>query len=211
MKTRSTRFFHAFLGLAIGLMAAGLVQANVILVHGDSLSAGYGLSQGDEWPALLQKSLQQSHPHYKVVNSSLSGETTSGGLARFDALLTQHQPSIVILELGANDGLRGQPLNLMRDNLAKMIEKSQAINAEVLLLGVMIPPNYGARYSNAFHQVYFQLQKQFNLALVPFFLEGVAGIDHLMQQDGLHPTAEAQPIILENIGKSLAPLLQKTP
>lgn len=184
------------------------LRAGVILVHGDSLSAGYGLASGEEWPALLQQRLAQSHPDYRVVNSSISGETSAGGLARFAALLEQHKPTIVILELGANDGLRGQSLTQMEKNLAQMIAASHEQQAQVMLLGIRIPPNYGTRYSNAFHQVYFSLQQRYQLPLVPFFLENVAGHDELMQQDGLHPTAEAQPVILENVWKSLAGLLQ---
>lgn len=211
MKTRSTRFYHVLLGLITGLFLSFTSHANVILVHGDSLSAGYGLASGEEWPALLQKKLSETYPHYKVVNSSLSGETTHGGLARFDAILAQHQPTLMVLELGANDGLRGQSIESMRLNLEAMISKSRAINAKVLLLGVMIPPNYGTRYSQAFHAVYHRLAQDQSVPLVPFFLDGVAGNKDLMQQDGLHPKAEAQPIILENIWKTLEPLLQKTP
>lgn len=179
--------------------------AKTILVMGDSLSAGYGLSDGEEWPALLQNKLGKNHT---VVNASISGETTQGGLQRFAALMQTHQPHIVILELGANDGLRGQSLKQMKSNLSQMIEQSKQQQATTLLLGVRIPPNYGERYSQAFHQVYFDLQQQYKLSLVPFFLEGVAGDASLMQKDALHPTADAQPIILENIWKNLAELLK---
>lgn len=184
--------------------------AKNILIMGDSLSAGYGLSQGEEWPVLLQNKLnqQQKKQAHSVVNASISGETSQGGLKRFGQLLTQHQPTMVVLELGANDGLRGQSLKQMQANLSRMIEQSQAAQAKVLLLGIRIPPNYGERYSQAFHQVYFKLAEQYQIDLVPFFLKDVAGNSTLMQSDGLHPTAEAQAIILENIWPSLTKLLQ---
>lgn len=184
--------------------------AKNILIMGDSLSAGYGLSQGEEWPVLLQNKLnqQQKKQAHSVVNASISGETSQGGLKRFGQLLIQHQPTMVVLELGANDGLRGQSLKQMQANLSRMIEQSQAAQAKVLLLGIRIPPNYGERYSQAFHQVYFKLAEQYQIDLVPFFLKDVAGNSTLMQNDGLHPTAEAQALILENIWPSLTKLLQ---
>lgn len=190
--------------------------ASTLLIMGDSLSAGYGLSQGEEWPALLQTKLQQEFPEakYNIINASISGETSQGGLKRLNKLLDKHQPQLVVLELGANDGLRGQSLKQMRNNLTQMIELSMQHQAKVLLLGIRIPPNYGERYSQTFHQVYFDLATQHNIVLVPFFLENVAGAEddkELMQKDALHPTAKAQPIILNNIWQSLISVLQSKP
>jgi acyl-CoA thioesterase-1 len=185
-----------------------LFAAN-ILVYGDSLSAGYGLGAKEDWPYLLTQKLQsEGYEHYKVSNASISGETSSGGLARFDKALTQYKPAIVILELGGNDGLQGFATNLLQSNLATMIEKAQRQGSSVVLAGIQIPPNYGRRYSNAFRNIYPTLQQRYQLVLIPFFLENIAGIDALMQADGIHPTAEAQPRILDNVWKKLKPLLQ---
>lgn len=188
-----------------------IIHAKTVLIVGDSLSAGYGLVAGEEWPALMQKRLEQTHPEYNIVNASLSGETSTGGLARFAALLKQHPAEIVIIELGANDGLRGQSLTQLHSNLASMIEQAQATSAKVLLLGMLVPPNYGKRYSDAFQKVYTDLQKQYPVAFVPFFLEGIAGDENLLLSDNLHPNAKAQPLILENIWQSVEDLLQKAP
>ncbi len=188
-----------------------IIHAKTVLIVGDSLSAGYGLVAGEEWPALMQKRLAQKHPEYNIVNASLSGETSTGGLARFAALLKQHPAEMVIIELGANDGLRGQSLTQLHSNLASMIEQAQATSAKVLLLGMLVPPNYGKRYSNAFQKVYTDLQKQYQVAFVPFFLDGIAGDEDLLLSDNLHPNAEAQPLILENIWQSVEDLLQKAP
>lgn len=189
---------------------ATCLQADTLLVHGDSLSAGYGLQHGEEWPALLQQRLDDKGYNLAVVNTSISGETTTGGLMRFAGILEKHRPKVVILELGANDGLRGQAVKTMRENLAAMIEAAQKNGAKVMLAGIRIPPNYGSRYTNAFHQVYFDLKDNYNVSLLPFLLDGVAGNDGLMQDDDLHPTAEAQPLILDNIWQKLEPLLQTT-
>lgn len=188
-----------------------IIHAKTVLIVGDSLSAGYGLVAGEEWPALMQKRLAQKYPKYNIVNASLSGETSTGGLARFAALLKQHPAEMVIIELGANDGLRGQSLTQLHSNLASMIEQAQATSAKVLLLGMLVPPNYGKRYSNAFQKVYTDLQKQYQVAFVPFFLDGIAGDEDLLLSDNLHPNAEAQPLILENIWQSVEDLLQKAP
>lgn len=199
--------------LAFSIFFSAAVSASNILIMGDSLSAGYGLSSGEEWPALLQDKLQQNYPeaNYHILNASISGETSKGGLKRFKKALAKQNADIVILELGANDGLRGQSLKQMQSNLSQMIEQSLAAKAQVLLLGIRVPPNYGERYSQAFHQVYFDLAEQYELSFVPFFLENVAGHSELMQKDGLHPTADAQPIILENIWPKLIELLPKAP
>lgn len=159
--------------------------------------------------ALLQQRLaQQGFPHH-VVNASVSGETTSGGLSRLAAALKQHQPDIVILELGANDGLRGLPVNDMQRNLRAMIEASRAVKAHVLLVGMKIPPNYGPHYTQEFAASYPQLAQQYGLPLVPFLLDGVAGKAELTQDDGLHPNAAAQPRVLDNVWSALLPMLRK--
>ena len=178
-----------------------------ILVLGDSLSAGYGIELEESWVSLLAERVAENHP-YQVVNASVSGETSGGGLARLPALLKEHTPALVILELGGNDGLRGHPLNIMQQQLESIIQKSQDAGAQVLLLGMQIPPNYGQRYTERFHQVYTQLAEKYELAYVPFFLEGVAVDRDLMQRDGIHPTAEAQPAMLDNVWVGLEPLLK---
>ncbi|PIE83619.1 MAG: arylesterase [Candidatus Contendobacter odensis] len=182
-------------------------KAPVILVLGDSLSAAYGLSVEHGWVNLLQQRLaKQGYPH-KVINASISGDTSSGGLSRLPVALAQHHPGIVIIELGANDGLRGQPPMLMAHNLAKMITLSQQINAHVLLAEMRIPPNYGALYAQKFQDTFREVAKQHTITLIPFLLNGVAGQPALIQADGLHPTAEAQPRILDNVWPVLEPVL----
>lgn len=179
-----------------------------ILVMGDSLSAGYGLPGGKSWPSLLSERLKSERPDYAVINASISGETTSGGRSRLPAALKQHKPAVVILELGANDGLRGLPLNRMEDNLTTMIRDSQATGARVLILGMRIPPNLGPDYSRRFHQTYGELAKTHKTALEPFFLERVAANPDMFLPDALHPTAEAQPIILDTVWPALKQLLK---
>lgn len=180
-----------------------------ILIFGDSLSAAYGLPQQEGWAALLQKKLHSQQYEYDVVNASVSGETTSGGLSRLNAALAKTQAAIIILELGANDGLRGLPLSEMNANLSAMIKQSKANKAKVLLLGMKLPPNYGPRYAESFSLSYTQLSKDHKISLVPFMLENVAAKPDLIQQDGLHPNALGQPIILENIWPYLQSLLKK--
>lgn len=176
---------------------------SVILVYGDSLSAAYRMPQQQGWVSLLQQRLQTQGYPYHVVNASVSGETTSGGLSRLQITLRQHKPDIVLLELGANDGLRGLPLAQMRNNLEAMIKAIQATGADVILLGIMIPPNYGPKYTQEFSQSFTELAKRFDLPLVNFLLEGVAGKPELTLDDGLHPSAIAQPRILENVWQIL--------
>ena len=180
-----------------------------ILIFGDSLSAAYGLPRQEGWVALLQKKLHSEQYEYDVINASVSGETTSGGLSRLNAALAKTQATIIILELGANDGLRGLPLSEMKANLNAMIKQSKANKAKVLLLGMKLPPNYGPRYAESFTLSYAQLSKDHKISLVPFMLENVAAKPDLIQQDGLHPNALGQPIILENIWPYLQPLLKK--
>ena len=188
-----------------------IASTQTILVFGDSLSAGYGVPQGQGWVALLEQKLAQnklSYASYKVINASISGETTSGGLARFSAALATHKPNIVILELGANDGLRGLPISEMQANLNQIIMQAKTAKAKVLLLGMKIPPNYGLKYTKNLSTTYTSLAKKHNIALVPFLLEGVAGKPELIQADGLHPIAAAQPQLLDNVWKILAKLLK---
>ncbi len=181
----------------------------VILVLGDSLSAAYGISQDESWVGLLQKRLTQKHYSYKVVNASITGETTSGGLSRLDHALATHIPDIVILELGANDGLRGLPITQMQHNLSAIIVRIKKANARVLLVGMQIPTNYGFNYTQKFHNSYKSLAKDYKLELVPFLLEGVATKRALLQSDGLHPRAEAQPVLLDNVWPYLKKLITK--
>lgn len=171
----------------------------VILVLGDSLSAAYKLSAEDGWAHLLVQRLADEGLDYSVVNASISGATTNAGLQRLPSLLEKHRPKFVLLELGANDGLQGMPVAGITRNLSSLVEQSQAAGAEVVLLGIQLPPNFGSRYTQPFFEQYANLAKKYQLALLPFLLEGVAGKQELMQKDGLHPTAEAQPIVLENV------------
>lgn len=182
-------------------------QKDRILIIGDSLSAGYGIDPNKGWAALLQKRLSSENFPYQVINASISGDTTLNGLNRLKPALDANKPRIVLIELGANDGLRGLPLGLMEENLAHMIEICQSRQAKVLLVGMYIPPNYGKKYSDAFHSIYYSLSSKYSLAVVPFLLEGVGTNADLMQNDGLHPTAHAQPILLNNVWDYLKPLL----
>jgi acyl-CoA thioesterase-1 len=179
-----------------------------ILVYGDSLSAAYGLAQDAGWATLLQIRLKQKGMDYTVQNASISGETTSGGAARIAAVLRTHKPALVILALGANDGLRGLPLAQMRANLEKMVRASKQAGSRVLLVGMRLPPNYGDAYTRQFAQVYVDLSREYKTALTPFLLEGVADRRELFQADNLHPVAAAQSIILDNVWKALAPMLK---
>lgn len=180
----------------------------VILVVGDSLSAEYGLPRGTGWVQLLSARLRSERFDYTVVNASISGETTSGGRTRLPALLKQHRPAVVILELGANDGLRGLPLNTMRDNLEAMIKASQAAGARVLLVGVRVPPNYGRDYSEKFFDSFAAVARETRIALAPFLLDGFAESTQLFQADRIHPGESAQPRMLDNVWPHLKPLLR---
>lgn len=180
-----------------------------ILVLGDSLSAGYGIPLEQGWVELLRQRLAQEGYDYRVVNASISGDTTSGGRARLPLALTREQPELVVLELGGNDGLRGQPTSLVEDNLAAMIQASLDAGSRVLLIGIRIPPNYGPIYTEQLAALYPALTERFDVALVPFLMEGVATNTELMQDDGIHPTATAQPTLLENVWPVLEPLLER--
>lgn len=189
------------------LLCSPLAHAGqTILVFGDSLSAGYGIARDAAWPQLLQRELARSHPHVTVVNASISGETTAGGLRRIAPALAQHHADIVIVELGANDGLRGASLDAMRDNLSGIIVHAQRAHAKVLLAGMRLPPNYGTTYVHEFQTSYTQLAKQHRVALLPFLLDGVNAAQ--FQPDNLHPVADAQPLIMGNVLRALRPLLR---
>lgn len=181
--------------------------ATELLVLGDSISAAYGMEREAGWVSLLEQRLDAQAIPARVINASISGETTSGGLARLPDLLQRYQPDWVILELGGNDGLRGTPLGLIEANLETMIRQAQQAGAQVLLLGMRIPPNYGPRYAEGFFDLYGGLAERYGVPLQPFFLDGVATRPGLMQRDGIHPTAEAQTQLLENVWHLLEPLL----
>lgn len=178
-----------------------------ILILGDSLSAAYGMEIGESWPSLLQRRLEENGHAYRVFNSSITGDTTQGGLTRLPRLLERHRPAVVILELGGNDGLRGLPLEVTRDNLASMIEQSRAAGARVLLAEMRIPPNYGRSYAEKFNSTYADLSAEHDIVLLPFLLQDIALEPGLMMDDGIHPTAAAQPVILDQVWAALAPLL----
>ncbi len=179
-----------------------------LLIMGDSLSAAYGVQTEQAWVALLRQRLDnQGFSDWKVINASISGETTDGGLRRLPELLTRHEPEIVMIELGGNDGLRGFPPQVIRQNIATMIEKSRQADAEVLLVGMQIPPNYGQRYTRAFATIYPELAERFGTELVPFFLANIYDNEAMMQDDDIHPTAEAQGQLLDNVWPVLKPML----
>lgn len=181
--------------------------ANTLLVVGDSISAAFGLETGQGWVALLERRLVERGLQYQVVNASVSGDTSAGGLARLPALLAIHHPQLVIIELGGNDGLRGQSPAQLQRNLAAMIDRSRTAGAGVMLLGVQLPPNYGPRYNQTFARVYTSLAEEKQVPVVPFFLEGVGGVPGMMQPDGIHPAATAQVKMLDNVWPILEPLL----
>jgi acyl-CoA thioesterase-1 len=199
--------------LCIGLMFIALQNAlasdHTILVFGDSLSAAHGLRPEQGWVALLGARLKAQGYEYRVINASESGETTTGGLVRLPRELRLTRPGILILELGANDALQGLPLDLARQRLADMIRLAEAGGARVLLVGLLIPPNYGPRYTRQFADMYPGLARQFHTALVPFLLQGVALDPRLMQQDGLHPDAQGEPLVLDNVWPYLEPMLKR--
>jgi acyl-CoA thioesterase I len=200
-----------FLALFVLIVASASAQAEapVILVFGDSISAGYGLPLEQGWVELLRTRLKAQGYGYQVVNASVSGETTAGGLARLPRALELHHPSIVILELGGNDGLRGLPIAQMRTNLTQMTSSSTAGGAKVLLLGMRMPPNYGPEYTKQFAMVFSDLATEKKISLVPFLLTDIALSPALLQADDIHPNAQGQPILLDNVWPTLKPLLHK--
>ncbi len=194
----SSRVFPRVLLLGL-CFSPFVVSAKTIMIVGDSLSAGYGIQPQQGWVHLLQKRLEQQYPkQHKVVNASVSGETTSGALARLPKLLQTHRPDVVVIELGGNDGLRGQPPQIIQKNLANLIQHSQKAKAKVVIFGMKMPPNYGSAYSKAFENNYKVVSQQYKVKLLPFFMEGIAGNKQLMQKDLIHPNAKAQPILLNN-------------
>ena len=200
------RLVSCFLFL-IGCSCAASAAEQRILVYGDSLSAGFGIAVRQSWPALLEQRLQASGSAYTVANASISGETTAGGRARFVAAMAHFRPTVVILALGANDGLRGLPVSSMKDNLAFILAHARQQGARVLLVGMRLPPNYGQKYTQDFDAAFRDLAKREKVRLLPFLLEPIALDQNAYQADGLHPTAAAQPKILDHVWKALKPLL----
>jgi acyl-CoA thioesterase-1 len=198
--------------LIVGLFAIFLVAATVgaaandnqnILIIGDSLSAGYGIEEEQSWVVLLRNRLNDEGYGYRVVNASISGDTTGGGLRRLPRALDQHEPRIVLIELGGNDGLRGTPIHVIRDNLGSMIELAQEAGARVILAGMEMPPNYGTTYTGAFSRMYPELAQDYDAAFIGFFMKNVALNPNLMQPDGIHPNAHGQPVLLDNVWPDL--------
>lgn len=195
--------------VVLAIVARPAFAAGTLLVFGDSLSAAYGLSPSQGWVALLGERLGKSAPAWNVVNASVSGETTAGGLRRLPEDLKRHRPAVVVIALGANDGLRGQPVSVARSNLEQMIRFARQARAEPVLVGLMIPPNYGIEYAREFREMYPDIARRMKVALVPFLLEGVAERRELFQADQLHPTAQAQERILDNVWPVITPVLDK--
>jgi acyl-CoA thioesterase-1 len=189
--------------------AAPAAHGKTVLVYGDSLSSAYGMPEQSGWVALLAQRLKRERPDYSVANASISGETTAGGLARIGAVLERHRPAIVILELGGNDGLRGLPVAQMKQNLSAMIERSQKAGARVLLGGMRGPPNSGAPYSQAFERAFGEAARERKAALLPFIFEGFAEKMELFQPDRIHPNESAQPAMMKNVWRALAPMLKR--
>jgi len=181
----------------------------VLLILGDSLSAGYGMDREASWVSLLETRLRESDYSYRILNSSISGDTSQGGLARIPRLLDRYRPQIVILELGANDGLRGINPDITRQNMSSMIEQSLAIGARVLLAGIKLPPNYGTDYLEKFESIYGDLASEYGTLLVPFFMQGVALNPDFLQADNIHPNEKGQPVLLDNVWKVLEPALSR--
>lgn len=209
----SNKFITGLFCLLMSISSWAQVKP-VVLILGDSLSAEYGLPRGSGWVTLLEGQLIKDKSPWSVFNASISGETSSGGLSRLPILLSQKKPGIVLIELGANDALRGLPVNQTETNLRKMIQMGKKSGAKVLLCGIQIPPNYGQNYTMQFKELYAQLAKQERIELLPFFLEGVATRPELFQADRLHPNVEAQSVIFQNVWGSMAPyssLLKKLP
>ena len=202
------RIWLACLALFIGLWAGGVLAAPVILVYGDSLSAAYGIPRDQGWVALLERRLAEEGLPHQVINASVSGETTSGGLYRLPTLIEEHHPALLILALGANDGLRGLPLEQTADNLEAIVKRAKRERIRVLLIGMHLPPNYGPAYTRKFHALFREVAQRQKVRLVPFLLEGVATRPELFLPDGLHPGVRAQPRLLDNVWPELMPLLR---
>lgn len=205
---------RVILSLLLGVVsffpvAATASEPPVLLILGDSLSAGYGMDREKSWVSLLETRLRESGYSYRILNSSISGDTSQGGLARISRLLDRYQPEIVIIELGANDGLRGINPDITRENITSMVEQSQAVGARVLLAGIKLPPNYGSAYLEQFESIYGDIANEFDTLLVPFFMDGVALRPELLQADTIHPNEAGQPVLLDNVWKVLEPALSR--
>ena len=209
MKARIISLLVIIMSLCPAVARSAEEATNTLLVYGDSLSAAYGIQEAQGWVTLLESRLNEENWPYKLINGSVSGETTTGGLERLPAMLSIYQPDLVILELGGNDGLRGLPLETLKANLKKMISLIRAEGGEVLLTGIQIPPNYGPRYTEPFFSLYTEISEEDSLALVPFLIEGIPQQPELMQNDGIHPKAEAQIMILDNVWPYLEPMLSR--
>jgi acyl-CoA thioesterase-1 len=209
MGRASTLILKLLIFLVCAAFSAGATAAGTILIYGDSLSAAYGIREQDGWVSLLRERLKERGLDYIVVNASVSGETSSGGAARIDAVLERNKPDVVVLELGANDGLRGLPISAMKENLARIIRAAQNRKARVLLVGMRIPPNYGSNYTSAFFQAFGELAREHKTAYIPFLFEGLDDRPELFLPDQVHPTGEAQRALLETVWKGLEPLLKR--
>jgi len=194
--------------LLLGLSICGSAQSATVLVIGDSISAAYGLNEADGWVSLAQNELSESHPEVELINASISGDTTEGALRRLPAALERFNPDVLIIELGGNDGLRGYPLNKIRENLIALADYGKDAAAEVLILGMRIPSNYGPAYTEKFAQTFVDAAEASESELVPFFLEPIATDAAYFQKDGIHPTAEAQPLMLKPVLEKLLPMLE---
>ena len=208
MKYLTFRLLTTFLLCLVWANSSRGDEDKKVLVFGDSLSASYGIEEEQGWVNLLSEKLRQAQSPYSVINASVSGETSTGGLSRLPAALAEFQPSVVILELGGNDGLRGLPLATLQSNLEEMVSLSQRAGAKVLLAGIQIPPNYGPRYTEPFYALFGDIAESEQLPFVPFLIDGIPQQPELMQNDGIHPRAEAQHMILDNVWPVLAPMLQ---
>ncbi|WP_372964006.1 arylesterase [Marinobacter sp.] len=202
-------YIRSFLAITFFLISwPALANQHTLMVVGDSLSAAYGVPSETAWVQLLRDRLEAHGLPWQVVNASISGETTDGGLRRLPRLLEQNEPDVVVIELGGNDGLRGFPPNVIEANLAKMIELVMGTGATPVLIGIQIPPNYGQRYTRMFSDIFPTLSDRYDVGLVPFFLEGIFDQNGMMQGDGIHPTEEAQPLLLDNVWPRLEPLVR---
>jgi acyl-CoA thioesterase-1 len=203
------KYILSFLLSVVSLFSIQVLadEEPMIVILGDSLSAGYGMDKNESWVYLLENRLADNGFDYKILNSSISGDTTQGGLSRLPRLLDRYQPQIVIIELGGNDGLRGLDPDTTRDNIRQMIIQSQAVGAHVLLAGIKLPPNYGSAYIEKFETIYSDLALEYHTLLVPFFMQDVVFNPELMQADGIHPSAKGQPVLLDNVWQILQPAL----
>jgi len=210
MKFRDRLTIVAAVTAALLSPGGRIVAAPTVLVMGDSISAAYGIQREQGWVALFSERLTRQVPGAAVINASVSGETTGGGLARLPGMLATHDPDVVVIELGGNDALRGYPVRTIRDNLSRMIKLAYTGERDVVVVGMQIPPNYGPRYTEAFTRVFEQVADEHDALMVPFLLENVALEPGLMQRDGIHPTADAQPLLLETFWQRVAPLISGT-